>query len=220
MLHKKKIESDFYNADYYAMQTSKELTERTLPFVLTIPVERKIVLEIGCGSGQYLQLIQESATLSLGFDYSKDALRICREKGLTNVFLATAGRIPIRKTIFDVIMLIDVVEHLYPDQFKNCAEDVSRILKPKGIVAIKTPYADIIPDFVRKLYNQILKFPPHQRGEGHVNEMTVDQVIRPFKKKGFRVQQLTITNLSRHPTFNKIIGYRLGGNMTIILEKK
>lgn len=211
------INADFYDDDYYVMQTSKELTERTLPFIQKIDIVGKKVLEIGCGSGQYLRTM-DKAKLVMGFDYSRSAIGICRGHGMDNVFLGSADRVAV-KGGFDTVLLIDVVEHLYPEQFERCVEDVDRVLVRGGIVAIKTPCKDIIPRGIRDWYNKVRGFPSQKRGEGHVNEMSVREVVRAFKKMGFVVEMLDVINTSRHKMLKEMLGFGLGGNIRVILRK-
>lgn len=69
------------------------------------------VLDFGCGRGDLLQRIRDEVpTVSAaGIDFSEEAVRICRERGLE----ATVGEVPEGR--WDVIVSTEVLEHLDDD---------------------------------------------------------------------------------------------------------
>jgi len=69
------------------------------------------VLDFGCGRGDLLSRIRDEvpAAVAAGIDFSAEAVRICRERGLE----ASIGETPVGK--WDVIVCTEVLEHLDDD---------------------------------------------------------------------------------------------------------
>ena len=100
-----------------------------------LQVKSPRLLDIGCGTGKN---IESFSTLGKvwGIDYSEQAIKFCRTRGLQNIILAEAGNIPFCSESFDVITMLDVLEHLEEDK---TLEEVVRILKPKGLLIVTVP---------------------------------------------------------------------------------
>jgi SAM-dependent methyltransferase len=102
------------------------------------------VLDCGCGLGFYLMVIRELYDCRLdGIDYGLARLAKARqEMEGKRVHLAQAdiSHLPYAAGSFDKILLSEVLEHLPQDGV--ALNEVKRILKPGGIVAITVPHRD------------------------------------------------------------------------------
>jgi ubiquinone/menaquinone biosynthesis C-methylase UbiE len=96
-------------------------------------------LEIGLGTGEVFEMTSPRFQCSYGTDLSEGMVRRSFMKGkrISNLFVADACYLPLRKSSFDFIVCQDVLEHV-PDQPKLVFE-ISRILKSDGIAIITTP---------------------------------------------------------------------------------
>lgn len=93
------------------------------------------ILEIGCGTGKNLEVLSKFGE-TWGLDNSKEAIKFCKRRGLNNLVLGDAENIPFSKGKFNLIILLDVLEHT--DDIKSIKE-ISRVLAPKGYLIITVP---------------------------------------------------------------------------------
>lgn len=93
------------------------------------------ILDIGCGTGKNMETLQAFG-YTLGIDISKQALVFCRKRGLANVKLAPSHKSGFDKESFDVVTMLDVLEHTDEQQ---TLKEVYRILKQGGVVVITVP---------------------------------------------------------------------------------
>ena len=117
-------------------------TQRILPHVLTD--RTATILEIGCGYGRYLSVLGELGYINTyGIDISEAQIAYAREKlGLTNVAQADAlAFLDTKAEAYDVVMLLDVVEHLTVDYATELLSRIQQRLRPAGRLIIQVPNA-------------------------------------------------------------------------------
>jgi ubiquinone/menaquinone biosynthesis C-methylase UbiE len=93
------------------------------------------ILDVGCGSGMILEEFSDIGKM-WGIDFEKEAIDICKEKGLNNVKLGSVEKLPPFKQKFDCILALDVIEHVDEDKALN---EIYKALKPKGKLIITVP---------------------------------------------------------------------------------
>jgi MPBQ/MSBQ methyltransferase len=96
------------------------------------------VLELGCGNGKTLTALIRKEWNVTALDSSQKAVSMSRDlvKGLSpaDIMVADARNIPVKDTTFDAVFAIHVIGHLHEPDRKKIAFEVTRILKPGGIV--------------------------------------------------------------------------------------
>lgn len=119
------------------------------------------VLDVGCGSGEFLVAAREYGLKVSGVDVSESAAAACRERGI----VARAGdflNLQFEEQ-YDLVTMWDVVEHLRePESFiRRSAE----LLKPGGHLVLKIPGFGRFTFYPIKLYHrlacQLLGAPAH-----------------------------------------------------------
>jgi SAM-dependent methyltransferase len=118
------------------------------------------ILDIGCGSGDTLVLLQSVGWDVYGVDIDPGAIRVARKRGLRNVDLGTyedLKRYP--DDFFDAIRLYHVIEHL--DDPSKCLKLARQKLKAGGELIIGTPNAQSIAARIFKQYWYNLDCPRH-----------------------------------------------------------
>lgn len=102
------------------------------------------VLEVGCGTGNYLEAIQAISGVTVhGIDPSSEMLARLRERlPEATVERASAEELPFPDRSFDVIYSVDVIHHVInrPSYFR----EAYRVLKPGGAICTVTDSADDI----------------------------------------------------------------------------
>lgn len=94
------------------------------------------LLDVGCGNGRFLELMQKLGWQTEGVEVDKKAVEVCRDKGLT-VKLGELREQNYPDNFFDVVTLGDVIEHL-PEPLAVLKE-CRRILKKNGFLVMITP---------------------------------------------------------------------------------
>ncbi|MFW6143683.1 MAG: class I SAM-dependent methyltransferase [Patescibacteria group bacterium] len=96
------------------------------------------ILDIGCGTGQILQMLSQFGK-AVGIDKDKKAIYFCQKRGLDTVKQGRAEQLPFEENQFDLITVLDVLEHIKED--KKTLKEIVRVLKPKGKALITVPAA-------------------------------------------------------------------------------
>jgi SAM-dependent methyltransferase len=98
-------------------------------------------LDIGCGRGKWLRLARDIGHECIGVDSSPDAIRRCRDEGFEVLerdaleFLQSAD-----DQSFAVVSAFHVLEHCPFEYYLNLVYQITRTLKPGGVLLIETPH--------------------------------------------------------------------------------
>jgi SAM-dependent methyltransferase len=96
------------------------------------------LLDVGCATGIFLEVVREAGWQAEGLDISTYALERAKEKGF-EVHAGTLVGAGLPEGRYDVITMWDLIEHV-PDPAAVLAE-CHRLLRPGGVVALSTPDA-------------------------------------------------------------------------------
>ena len=156
----------FYRAfeeRFYAPRSViKGLREQYLPFVtpLAKAYPGAPTFDIGCGRGEWLELMQASGFQPFGVDLDGGMLQACRELGLP---AEQGDAIAHLQTLGDssqaVISAFHVVEHISFEQLETLVVQALRVLKPGGLLIMETPNPENIVVATHHFYLD----PTHQR---------------------------------------------------------
>lgn len=110
-------------------------------FLKAIKGKNGKVLEVGCGTGTFLRSVKEyRPDLELfGCDISQTAINLAKENNQYPIHFETADALslPYGDESFDVVVMMDVLEHL--PNTKKALEEVRRILNKGGIFHLLVP---------------------------------------------------------------------------------
>ena len=99
------------------------------------------LLEVGCGSGDFLFEAQSQGFEVEGLEYSEHAAEQAnRRLGAPRVHVGSLDTAPLPDNTYDVVAAFDVLEHVRNPRF--CAELLYKSIKPGGIIALVTPSLD------------------------------------------------------------------------------
>ncbi len=146
---------------------------------------RSNVLDIGCGRGEFLEMMREAGVPARGIDLSEEAVATCRSKGLeaetADLFEYLDG---LPEGSLDGIFCSQVVEHLpsgrLPEMIKLCASRLQR----EGAIAIETPNPECLAIFSTHFYLD----PTHTR--------PIPPPLLAFYMEEFGIGRLEIKRLS------------------------
>jgi 2-polyprenyl-3-methyl-5-hydroxy-6-metoxy-1,4-benzoquinol methylase len=125
---------------------------------------RQEVLDIGCGRGEFLELMREAGVPAHGIDLSQESVDLCQQKGLqaeTADLFAYLADLP--EASVDGIFSAQVVEHLPPDRLPDMIRLAASRLRTDGVLAIETPNPECLAIFASHFYLD----PTHTRPVPH-----------------------------------------------------
>jgi len=147
-----------YNKRYslnYLVNIEKEIKN------IIVSNNYKTILEAGCGTGRWINALEEKGRKVFGLDYSLDMMKIPKaEKSHLNLINADAVHIPFKDNFFDLIFCVNAIHH-FPDKEKFINE-CHRTLTRKGMLAVfgVDPHIDkdwYVYDYFNSVYNNDLK---------------------------------------------------------------
>lgn len=117
-------------------ESEREIHTRYLP--LFQPGQK--VIDLGCGAGHFLKMLQEQGVEAYGIDFDPAAVAEARAQGLT-VFEgdAVTHMRQLRADSIDAIFSTHLVEHLDVALVYTIINETSRVLKPGGFLLLTTP---------------------------------------------------------------------------------
>ncbi|MGI8957926.1 MAG: class I SAM-dependent methyltransferase, partial [Chthoniobacterales bacterium] len=130
--------------------------ERSVAFARKHNLKR--VLDVGCGTGSFLDLAKGAGIKTYGLELNRSAAERARTKGHT-IFESLLNQIPDASAGFDLVTLFQVLEHVpMPGAFIRTA---ASLLRPSGYIAVSVPSADG--------FSKVVPLDPHQWPPHHVS---------------------------------------------------
>lgn len=157
------------------------------------------ILDIGCGTGFNIEHLQAHGYKQVtGLDFSVDALNFGRSRCLTHQVCSDGTRPPFSGESFDVILALDLIEHLADDV--QTLQELERLLKPNGSLIIFTPAFN----FLWGLQDEV---------SHHYRRYTAGELRRKLSGIGLTIHKLTYANTFLFPLiWAGRVALRLSGN--------
>ena len=197
------IES-FYRAFEDKYRGSRDLIKSRLrvylPFVLPLQeiYPDCAAVDIGCGRGEWLEVLSENGFKAKGIDLDDGMLQACRDLGLN---VEHADALSFLKNLPDqsqvVVSGFHIAEHLLFDELLQIVLEAKRILSPGGLLILETPNPENLyvgsslfyldPTHVNPLPYQLLSFLPEFCGYDRVKVIRMQQDTRIFQDQDFKL---------------------------------
>ncbi len=143
---------------------SEEYVRKSIRLYRSYFEGRTAVLDIGCGRGEFLEMMRDADVAARGIDLSEESVGICRAKGLevekADLF-AYLSDLP--NEALDGIFCAQVIEHLPPQSLPEMIRLASAKLARGGLLALETPNPECLAIFASHFYLD----PTHQRPVPH-----------------------------------------------------
>jgi len=139
------MSDSFYRAFEDRHRGSRELIKSRLaaylPFLVPLTTSRTpTALDLGCGRGEWLELLGESGFMASGVDLDEGMLAACRERGLN---VKTEDALTCLRAQPDaslaLISAFHLVEHIPFELVQELISQALRALEPGGILIMETP---------------------------------------------------------------------------------
>jgi O-antigen chain-terminating methyltransferase len=153
------------------------------------------IVDVGCGRGEWLELLREEGLLAQGVDINRVLIEQCRQQDFKiteSDMLAYLRKLPDRS--IGAVTGFHIIEHLSHQNLIHLLDETVRVLAPEGVAIFETPnpqnvtvgscnfYLD--PTHQRPLPSATIKFLAEARGLCRVEVLSLHPYPAAFKVDG------------------------------------
>lgn len=184
--------NDYADIDYFDFENhfrgSIESVKRSQEFYLRYFRDKKRVVDIGCGRGEFLSLMRDNGIRAEGVDIYEPYAEYCKMQGL-EAACGDGADFLARTEGVDGIFVGQVVEHLKPGEIIRLCNTAYERLAEGGCIVIETPNPTSLSIYTNAFYID----PSHIKP---VHPLTMQYYL---EKAGFRDIEIVYTQSSRPP---------------------
>lgn len=158
-------------------------------------IKNSKVLDIGCATGEHTKLFVRNNNKVVGIDIidyrcKTDFKQRTNYDNFQFVLVREGEKLPFKDSTFDVVVSLDVIEHIEDDV--GFVKEIKRILRHKGTVFVATPNRNRLSIILQRFLGKKFTFPLVIQEEWlpggesiHFREYTSRELISLFKNEGF-----------------------------------
>jgi O-antigen chain-terminating methyltransferase len=177
------LDSLFVSLEDALRGTSEQIKEEAKVY---LPVLQKAeiksgILDVGCGRGEWLQLLAEAGFEARGIDQNRMLVQHCRDLSLDVVeaeALAYLGSLP--EDSLNAVTAFHFVEHVPLDALIRFIDEAGRVLKPAGLMILETPNPE----------NLLVGSCNFYLDPTHENPIPVQTMTLLLEARGFRCEEV------------------------------
>lgn len=150
-----KPEFDYFLFEELYRGSREEIKEKQKAY-LPYFTGKEHVLDLGCGRGEFIELLIENGVRATGVELHDEMVEYCKDKGFNVVqedLLSYLKSVP--SNSIGGIFLGQVIEHLSPEQIIILAEESNRVLMPTSWIIAETPNPRTLSVFTNSFYMDI-----------------------------------------------------------------
>lgn len=186
------MSDNFYRAFEEKLRGSRDLIKQRLavyiPFIQPLAIICPIAkaLDLGCGRGEWIELLGEHGIDAKGIDIDEGMLNVCRERGLD---VETADAVSYLQNLPDASLCaisgFHIAEHLPFEALKQIIQQAKRTLVPGGLLILETPNPENItvgtcnfyldPTHQRPIPPLLLRFLPEHYGFARIKILRLQE---------------------------------------------
>ena len=166
-----------YEEHHWWYHVRREIIHQLISKYRTMSEELRIA-DIGCGAG-LLSKELEMYGMVTDIDPSQQSVSFTRSRGLKDVRLGSAEETGCSNDEFDIVLCLDVLEHLKEDL--DGILEIKRILKPGGIAIIFVPAFHFLWSITDEVSH-------------HFRRYRLPQLFKKFEQAGFSIQKYSYFN--------------------------
>ncbi len=200
--------------DSYYLNSVKSMLKR---------IKYDSILDVGCGDGEVLNYLNKyNKKYAVGIDISSERIKHAMEN-YPDIFFREGDitNIPFGNDTFDLVMAIEVVEHLLPENLNNALREMIRV--SNKYILLQVPFnekitPEICPHCLEFIYPR-----------GHLNSFTETKLKKLFLSHNLKILKIdyfypALNNIIlSHPLIKKYIFnnfIKRGGFISILAEKR
>jgi ubiquinone/menaquinone biosynthesis C-methylase UbiE len=184
------------------------LTARRVAFSRALVPGGKL-LDVGCGTGRFLEAMPTAGYELTGIDISAGMLEEARERGL-DVVEGSSGDMPFEDDTFDLVVTFAVLHHLIdPELVRATLREIVRVTRPGGTAVVwdhnpNNPYWKFL----------MARLPQDQGDEVLVPASLIMETLR-----GTPARQVTLRRMTFMPDFTPEGAVPAVGRLEPVLER-
>lgn len=184
---------------------------RVLGVRMFLPKEGMSILDVGCGTGAFLEFYQRYKCNLYGIDMSPAMLGIAKQRlgESSELHLGSAADMPYTDGFFDLVVSMLVLHEIDPQIRPEILDEVKRVLKPGGRVLLIDFNPGRLQGFEGWRTKGVILLSEIAAGRRHFRNyrqfMSVDGLLPMAEKAGFSVVK------------QRVVG---GGPLTLVLLEK
>ena len=177
------------------------------------------ILDVGCGRGEWLELLKESGYISRGLDINRVMVEQCQARGLEAIEADIINYLQsLPENSLGAITGFHIIEHLPFKTLMRLFSETVRVLKPQGLVIFETPNPDNVlvgsntfyldPTHINPLPSATVKFMAEMFGLYNTQVIT----LHPYPENAKVDGQGIAERFNDHfygPQDYAIVGYKL-----------
>ncbi|MDI6737835.1 MAG: class I SAM-dependent methyltransferase [Nanoarchaeota archaeon] len=187
-MNKKEFNSKRYKEKFDA-KTDWE-TELRIKLSLELIGKNKKVLDIGCYEGYVSERIKQLGNKVFGIEISKDAVNLCKKRGIKCFEQDIEKKFPFSVNTFDVVFAGEIIEHVFDTD--GLLQEIKRVLKPNGFIVLSTPNLAALTRRLRLLFgiNPLIEIglispDGKEKSAGHIRYFTIKSLEELLNRNGF-----------------------------------
>lgn len=209
------------------LRGSREEIKRRLKVYLPIIKKADVgsksfpILDIGCGRGEWLELLKDAGLYTIGLDLNRTMIKICKDRGF-NVIQdeALSYLTSLSGDSVGAVTGFHLIEHYGFEFLIKLLEEILRVLKPGGLVILETPnpsnvlvgscnfYLD--PTHNKPLPSSLIKLVLESRGFNKVKIININPYSDDLKIKNNDLEMSKRFNEYFYgPQDYAVVGYKL-----------
>jgi len=167
----------------------KKLNDPIIKNLLKLKKNKKI-LDAGCGIGQYVSVARALGFKASGLDISEEAVSIARKRK-EKAILGDMRKMPFRSNSYEIVIAGGSLEH-FPETSK-AVEEISRVLKPQGILLGNVPYRYALLYSLSRKIQQILGI----WKAGYEKTFSKSEFSRILSDNGLHLEMIQLTKIAK-----------------------
>lgn len=147
-------------------------------------------LDIGCSAGTFIGTLDDGHQ-SLGIDLAAAQIDYARQRhgGPNRRFDAVpAGPLPYDDGAFDAVTIIELIEHLPPDDNRVLLAEAARVLRPGGRLVVSTPNYGSLWPLLEAMVNRLGEVSYEDQHITHYTRHSLDALMRGTGLSDIRVE--------------------------------
>jgi len=132
--------TDYTEDKPYTWEHRKAYIQATLRDIKAMCVGPDTVLDVGCATGLLVRELERSGCNAYGIDISRWAT----SRAESNVLRADAARLPFADKAFDLVLCMDVLEHMHPSMLHRVVSEITRTARREVMIRVPCVPEDLV----------------------------------------------------------------------------